>query len=322
MSNINSPIGQKGQKGTTGDKGRPGQDGRVTEIVYAFENRPPTDLKGQNITPNWDGEGSPVHLLVVKPYQSVVYTPDSSIWTYLPGGNVSGWKQTGTVNAELFNIPGAKGDAGLDGVNGVAGKKGDKGERGDLGQRGLVGRVGDPGEKGDKGLKGEPGKAGTRGGRGLQGVRGLDGDKGDKGEEGQKGSQGETGAAGLDGEKGERGVPGADGVVPNIGAVPVMMASYNGKTEHVSAKFNCGEVVKEDDGLYRFRLSSKTRGGPNALTMVTIVVDDTEDEIPNLFAAVGRQTDRIVTVAVRNLDTNQREDAHVNVVMFNPSVSS
>ena len=48
-------------------------------------------------------------------------------------------------------------------------------------------------------------------------------------------------------------------------------------------------------------------------------VDDTEDDIPNLIAAVGRQTDRVVTVAVRNLDTNELTDAHVNVVMFNPS---
>jgi hypothetical protein len=294
-------AGEKGQKGTTGDKGRPGQDGRVTEIVYAFEQRPPEDLNGPNIPPGFDSAASPINLIEVHPYQSVVYMPNSSIWTYLPGCNPKGWRQTGYVNAELFNIPGDKGDAGLDGVAGDKGDKGTKGDTGEKGQRGLPGRVAQPGEKGDKGSKGDTGE------------------KGDKGEPGLLGLKGDRGVAGLDGEKGERGLPGLDGVVPGIATVPVMMASFNGKTEHLGAKYNCGVVVREKEGVYRFRLSEKTRGGPNAMTMVTIVVDDSEDEIPNLIAAVGRQTDRVVTVAVRNLDTNELTDAHVNVVMYNPS---
>ena len=312
-------AGEKGQKGTTGDKGRPGQDGRVTEIVFAFEQRPPEDLNGPNIPPNWEAPGKPVHLLEVRQYQSVVYMPNSSIWTYLPGSCASGWRQTGYVNAELFNIPGDKGDAGLDGVGGEKGEKGAQGERGEKGQRGLPGRVAQPGEKGDKGSKGDTGEKGVRGVHGIHGSKGNDGEKGDKGEPGLLGLKGDRGAAGLDGEKGERGLPGLDGVVPGIATVPVMMASFNGKTEHLGAKYNCGVVVREKEGVYRFRLSEKTRGGPNAMTMVTIVVDDSEDEIPNLIAAVGRQTDRVVTVAVRNLDTNELTDAHVNVVMYNPS---
>jgi hypothetical protein len=312
-------AGEKGQKGTTGDKGRSGQDGRVTEIVYAFEQRPPEDLDGPNIPPNWEKAGNPINLIEVHPYQSVVYMPNSSIWTYLPGCNAKSWKQTGYVNAELFNIPGDKGDAGLDGVGGDKGDKGAKGDLGEKGQRGLPGRVAQPGEKGEKGSKGDTGEKGVHGVHGVRGVKGDEGVKGDKGEPGLLGLKGDRGAAGLDGTKGERGLAGLDGVVPGIATVPVMMASFNGKTEYLGAKYNCGVVVREKEGVYRFRLTEKTRGGPFAMTMVTIVVDDSEDDIPNLIAAVGRQTDRVVTVAVRNLDTNELTDAHVNIVMYNPS---
>ena len=312
-------AGEKGQKGTTGDKGRPGQDGRVTEIVFAFEQRPPEDLNGPNIPPNWESEGNPVHLIEVHPYQSVVYMANSSIWTYLPGCNAKSWKQTGYVNAELFNIPGDKGDAGLDGPPGDDGEKGVKGDRGEKGQRGLPGLVAQPGVKGDKGQKGDTGEKGVHGVHGVRGVKGDDGVKGEKGDKGSLGLKGDRGVAGLDGAKGDRGAAGLDGVVPGIATVPVMMASFNGKTEHLGAKYNCGVVVREKEGVYRFRMNEKTRGGPNAMTMVTIVVDDAEEDIPNLIAAVGRQTDRVVTVAVRNLDTNELTDAHVNVVMYNPS---
>jgi hypothetical protein len=312
---------EKGQKGVTGDKGRPGINGHITDIVYAFEQRPPEDLDGPIIGKDWDQEGSPVHFLEVKPYQSVVYMPNSSIWTYLPGCNVKGWKQTGYVNAQLYTQPGDKGDHGDIGVKGEAGVDGDKGDKGDRGVMGLPGRIAAKGEKGEKGFKGSTGDKGVHG---VHGVRGFDGEKGEKGEKGERGLlglKGDSGSNGLNGAKGEQGGKGLDGVVPNVAAVPVMMASYDGVTNFLGAKFNISSVVKVSTGVYRFRLDEKTRGGASAMTMVTIAVDDETGDVPNLLAVVGRQTDRVVTVAVRNLDTNTLTDAHVNVVMFNPSAS-
>ena len=313
--------GEKGQKGLTGDKGRPGINGHITDIVYAFEQRPPEDLNGPIIGKDWEKEGSPVHFLEVKPYQSVVYMANSSVWTYLPGCNVKGWKQTGYVNAQLYTQPGDKGDHGDIGFKGEAGVDGDKGDKGDRGVMGLPGRIAAKGDKGEKGFKGSTGDKGVHG---VHGVRGFDGDKGDKGEKGERGLLGLKGPAGDDGtngDKGNTGSNGKDGVVPNIGAVPVMMASYDGVNNLLGAKFNISSVVKVSTGVYRFRLDEKTRGGAQALTMVTIAVDDETGDVPNLLAVVGRQTDRVVTVAVRNLDDNTLADAHVIVVMFDPSAT-
>ena len=318
-SHDHAVTAAKGQKGTTGDKGRPGQDGRVTEIIFAFEDRPPEDLNGPIIGIDWEKPGSPTHFLEVRPYQSVVYMPNGSIWTYLPQANLKGWKQTGYVNADLYNIPGDKGDAGLDGAPGLKGMKGAPGEKGNTGPRGLPGRIAQKGEKGDDGQKGATGEKGVRGVHGVRGADGSKGDQGEKGEPGLLGLKGDRGGDGVDGIKGDQGPKGLDGVVPNIAAVPVMMASFDGVNNILGAKFNISSVTRVSTGLYRFRLDEKTRGGNKALTMVTIAIDDEEGDVPNLLAVVGRQTDRVVTVAVRNLDEGILADAHVNVVMFNPS---
>ena len=143
MSNS-YPLAEKGQKGVTGDKGRPGQDGRVTQLIYAFADRPPEDLMGGFIPKDWEKEGSPVQRIDFRQGQSVVYTVDGSIWTYLPGSNQKGWQKTGEINTAIYTVPGDKGDPG---DKGAAAPKGEKGPEG---PQGIHGPKGDPGDRRNK----------------------------------------------------------------------------------------------------------------------------------------------------------------------------
>ncbi len=95
------------------------------------------------------------------------------------------------------NLPGPKGDTG---VQGPAGKDGVQGLKGDKGDQGPVGKNGLQGVKGDRGVQGVAGK---------DGVQGLKGDKGDKG---AQGPAGKDGLQGLKGDKGDQGIQGAPGV--------------------------------------------------------------------------------------------------------------
>ena len=243
MSNS-YPLAEKGQKGVTGDKGRPGQDGRVTQLIYAFSERPPEDLMGGFIPKDWEKEGSPVQRIDFRQGQSVVYTVDGSIWTYLPGSNQKGWQKTGEINTAIYTMPGDKGDPGDKGA--VA----PKGEKGSEGPQGIHGPKGDPGENGAKGEAGERGFIGRKGDpgeRGFKGSEGSDGDKGDKGEPGVaglNGVDGQKGERGLDGLKGAAGERGLDGVVPKAEALPVMLASYDGRIGTLRSSFNVDECYQ------------------------------------------------------------------------------
>lgn len=120
----NGYPGEKGQKGVGGEKGRPGQEGRITEILFAFSNKTPADLFENTFPKDWDSEGHPKQALTVRPGQSFVYTVDNSIWTHLPQANTAGWLQTGTVNGDIYTVPGDKGGPGDKGQKGDAGYKG------------------------------------------------------------------------------------------------------------------------------------------------------------------------------------------------------
>ena len=98
----NGKRGDKGQKGVSGEKGDTGRNSIITEILFAFTYKSPTDLFGNTFPANWDAPGAPLKTLTVRPNQSFVYTADNSIWTYLPQANAAGWMQTGTVNADIY----------------------------------------------------------------------------------------------------------------------------------------------------------------------------------------------------------------------------
>jgi hypothetical protein len=313
-------LAEKGQKGMTGEKGRSGQDGRVTQIIYAFADRPPTDLKGAIIAKDWEKEGSPVQMIQMKQGQSVVYTVDGSIWTYLPGCNSKGWIQTGLINTAIYTEPGVKGDTG---DKGAAAPKGEKGPEGPQGLTGGKGEPGVNGDKGDRGERGFPGTKGDPGDRGPEGLSGSDGDKGDKGEPGESGVNGldgRKGEPGLAGLKGEAGAAGRDGVVPKAEALPVMLGSYDGRIGTLRSHFNVESVTRVDTGHYRFRLEDKNLNSSETIAFANVVLTLSDfAEGPTPAVLVGRMTDRVVSVYVRNPLTGDAVDAWVNVALFNPN---
>lgn len=313
-------LAEKGQKGVTGDKGRPGQDGRVTQLIYAFSERPPGDLMGGFIPKDWEKEGSPVQRIDFKQGQSVVYTVDGSIWTYLPGSNQKGWQKTGEINTAIYTVPGDKGDPG---DKGAVAPKGEKGPEGIQGVHGAKGEPGVNGAKGDRGERGFPGIKGEKGVRGPLGLGGNTGEKGQKGESGLagvNGVDGQKGERGLDGLKGVAGERGLDGVVPTAEAMPVMLASFDGRIGTLRSQFNVETVTKVDIGHYRFRLADKNLSSAYSISFANpvLTIDDFTTTNPTPSILVGRMTDRVVTVYVRNPVTGEAVDAWVNVALFNP----
>lgn len=311
----NGYPGEKGQKGQGGVKGETGQHGRVTEIQFAFTNKTPADLFENQIPKNWDGEGSPRMAISMRPGESVVYTVDNSIWTYLPMANTAGWMQTGTVNGDIYTVAGEKGDVGDGGQKGDGGPQGHKGDQGEKGVPGEVAAKGDAGEKGVNGARGEKGQKGELGLSGSKGEPGMQGETGEPGENGFNGADGIDGVDGVDGAVGQKGEPGEKGSTPGIETVPVMLASYDGVNDLIKNRYNLDFVNKLGTGNYRFRLKEKTQGGEFAVT--TLTVFDSPGNI--IFAYITRQTDRIVEVQCKKMD-EQPIDCHVNLVMYNPIV--
>ena len=305
----------KGQKGQGGEKGLPGQNGRVTELIYAFTFHSPSELKGGIIPRNWDGEGAPVNPITMRRGESVVYTPDASIWTYLPGSSQSGWLQTGTVNAEIFTLPGEK---GVDGDKGHHGEKGVSGADGVNGETGTKGDVGPKGEVGGIGLKGDQGTTGKKGDTGIQGIKGESGAvglQGLKGDGGLKGAPGLDGTNGSDGVDGEKGTKGQMGVTPGLQTVPVMMVSYDPIVDQAKATYNYAGVKRLGAGHYRFRLKVKSSEGVNSVALITCgAASGSGVYVPQII----RQTDRIIEVKTYNIIEQCYEDALVNVVMYSP----
>lgn len=315
----NGYPGEKGQKGVGGEKGRSGQDGRVTQIIYAFSDRPPSELVGGIIGKDWEKEGSPVQLIQMKQGQSVVYTVDGSIWTYLPGCNSKGWIQTGLINTSIYTLPGDKGEQGDKGAAAPKGEKGPAGPQGAIGVKGDPGKDGTVGDKGDLGYQGQ---------KGQKGERGFFGPRGDEGQKGEKGEAGQNGTNGIDGIKGERGVgglkgdigpAGLDGVVPKAEALPMMLASFDGRIGTLKSHFNVDNVTRVDTGHYRFRLTDKNLNSADTIAFANpvLTINDFFDG-PTPAILVGRMTDRVVNVYVRNPLTGEAVDAWVNVALFNP----
>ena len=311
----NGYPGEKGQKGQSGVKGETGQHGRVTEIQFAFTNKTPADLLGNQIPKNWDGEGSPRMSVSMRPGESVVYTVDNSIWTYLPMANDAGWKQTGTVNGDIYTVAGEKGDTGDGGLKGDVGPQGHKGETGEKGVPGEVAAKGDLGEKGVDGARGEKGQKGDRGLDGPTGDKGTPGETGAPGENGFNGQDGTDGTDGIDGSPGQKGEPGQKGSTPGIETVPVMLVSYDGVNDLIKNRYNLDVVNKIGTGNYRFRLKDKTQGGEFAVTNISVF--ETNGEF--IYAQIARQTDRIVEIQCKKIDYTPI-DCHVNLVMYNPIV--
>jgi len=309
----NGYPGEKGQKGVGGEKGRPGQDGRITEILFAFSNKTPADLFENTFPKDWDSEGHPKQTLTVRPGQSFVYTVDNSIWTHLPQANTAGWLQTGTVNGDIYTVPGDKGGPGDKGQKGDAGYKGDQGE---VGEKGIAGEAASKGEKGEEGARGFRGEKGNKGDQGIAGLNGVDGDKGEKGHRGLigfKGEPGEDGTNGSDGNDGDKGEKGEEGITPGIETVPVMIVSYDAKHDLIRNQYNLDTITKLGTGYYRFRLKDKTIGGEFGVSVVTAHV---ATGLP-VLAFVTRQTGRIVEVKTLTFETTEI-DCTINLVMYNP----
>ncbi|XP_062502764.1 collagen alpha-2(I) chain-like isoform X1 [Corticium candelabrum] len=85
------------------------------------------------------------------------------------------------------NVPGPKGDQGMQGIKGEQGIRGIKGDRGEQGPKGEQGTQG---PRGEQGIQGPRGEQGTQGPRGEQGIQGLKGDQGIQGERGWPGPPG------------------------------------------------------------------------------------------------------------------------------------
>ena len=87
---------------------------------------------------------------------------------------------------------------------------------------------------------------------------------------------------GVDGQKGERGLDGlkgvaigergADGVVPTAEAMPVMLASYDGRIGTLRSSFNVEAVTKVDTGHYRFRLEDKNLSSAYSISFANPVL--------------------------------------------------
>ena len=309
----NGYPGEKGQKGVGGEKGRPGQEGRITEILFAFSNKTPADLFENTFPKDWDSEGHPKQALTVRPGQSFVYTVDNSIWTHLPQANTAGWLQTGTVNGDIYTVPGDKGGPGDKGQKGDAGYKGDTGNTGEKGIQGTAAAKGDKGEEGDQGFRGEKGNKGGEGIQGLQGVKGEQGAQGFKGDPGINGLDGVDGSHGTDGAAGDKGEKGDEGITPGIETVPVMIVSYDGKLDLIRNQFNLDTITRLGTGHYRFRIKEKTTGSEFAVTVATAHVGA---GLP-ATAIVMRQTGRIVEVKTVEFSGSE-VDCTINLVMYNP----
>ena len=110
-----------------------------------------------------------------------------------------------------------------------------------------------------------------------------------------------------------------DGVVPKAEALPVMLASYDGRIGTLRSSFNVDAVTKVDTGHYRFRLEDKNLSSAYSISFANPVLtleDFAGGATPSIL--VGRMTDRVVAVYVRNPVTGEAVDAWVNVALFNP----
>ena len=309
----NGYPGEKGQKGVGGEKGRPGQDGRITEILFAFSNKTPADLFANTFPKGWDAEDHPRQTLTVRPGQSFIYTVDNSIWTHLPQANTAGWLQTGTVNGDIYTVPGEKGQSGDKGHQGDVGPVGSKGEHGEKGMPGRAALKGEQGEEGPRGFRGEKGGKGDEGIQGVQGVKGDQGAQGFKGDPGINGTHGIDGINGTNGLDGSKGDQGEKGETPGIETVPVMLVSYDCVRSLIRSKFNLDTVTKLGTGEYRFRIKDKTRGSEMAATVATALSDPQGP----ILCYVTRQTARIVEIKTCDLNGTLK-DTTVNLVMYNP----
>ena len=309
----NGYPGQKGQKGDGGFKGEPGQHGRVTEVQFAFTTKTPADLNGNQIPKNWDSEGSPLKAISMRPGESVVYTVDGTIWTYLPQVNSAGWANTGTVSGDVYTVPGAKGEVGDGGQKGESGFQGSQGEKGEKGMPGRAALKGEQGEEGPRGFRGEKGNKGDTGLTGPEGEKGIQGETGAPGENGFNGVDGIDGIDGVNGEVGPKGEPGDKGETPGIETVPVMIVSYDAVRDLTRSKFNLDTITKLETGHYRFRMKDKTRGSEMAATVATALSDPQGP----ILCYVTRQTARVVEIKTCDLQGTLK-DTTMNIVMYNP----
>ena len=313
------PQGPVGQKGARGEKGLMGADANPTVIRYIFSNVLPASLPSDGYIPaNWEGQGMPEANIGVKAGESVVYTADNSLWTYLPGSGGNHWRQATVLSGDVKGMQGQKGEEGDKGTKGDKGVKGIDGLQGPSGLRGYPGEkgaMGVAGATGAQGPKGSPGKDGTNGAKGAAGDPGLNGAAGAPGLKGQKG---EPGVDGADGPKGDIGPAGVDGISPNPIQLPKFMCSYNGRDEVVTAQYNLDHVKKLGVGYYRFRFGQKLYA-QRGIVLATAYGDPSlEFENHRVLTVIG-QTDWTVTVKVEDPKSEQRADAYVSIVLYLPN---
>ena len=168
---LESLVGEKGNKGETAPRGIDGSDGEKGE-------------KGIQGNPGSQG----------------ITGPQGDIG--LKGEQGDGFVYSDFTTSQLESLVGEKGDKGDQGIPGLQGDiglKGDQGIQGDKGDAGDKGDQGIPGLQGDIGLKGDQGIQGEIGPQGLKGDKGDTGDTGDIGLQGDAG-QGYTNAQILNGE--------------------------------------------------------------------------------------------------------------------------
>ena len=107
--------------------------------------------------------------------------------------------------------------------------------------------------------------------------------------------------------------------MPKAEALPMMLASFDGRVGTLKSHFNVDNVTKVDTGHYRFRLADKNLNSADTIAFANpvLTINDFVDG-PTPAILVGRMTDRVVTVYVRNPLTGVAVDAWVNVALFNP----
>lgn len=312
-------AGRHGDKGQQGTKGEPGKDGLATKVIFALDSVLPEYLPRSGIfPPNFDGEGKPEQQIRANVGESIVYTPDGTIWCFQPRSGFLGWINIGTIATEITNISGDKGEQGADGLKGEKGESGTKGEPGIEGQAGIDGIDGQDGTKGEvgaEGQKGSKGDAGSNGVKGAHGYDGKDGAKGSRGRKGEKGNEGSVGPRGEQGHTGNKGEKGSDATVLGLGLIPKAAIHFNGIQESLYNSFNIGALKRLDDGRYRLRFERKLDRDDYIVTSQAYVKDNDKANVRH--CVVTTRTKSYCIVEVTNPATAQHEDAtNIDVLIY------
>ena len=150
LQGQDGPRGEPGEVGPEGAQGNAGPPGQTADLIFAAENKTPSDLPANGLIPkDWDAPGKPPRNIQFNSGEAIVFNAsfNFNVYSYL-GDVIAG------ANALGANPP------GWANLGAVAGPQGVRGEKGETGDRGFAGQVG---PQGVQGIQGVPGPAGVQG---------------------------------------------------------------------------------------------------------------------------------------------------------------